>query len=113
MSWPSTSWSKPAEVLELLTDVAQIADLAGEAIELLLVCVNEADEVAQLFGACEERCFPNFALVALAVAKNGKNGVGLLLILEAPCNAGSGRNALTQRTGSHINAGGELFFCGI
>ena len=57
---------------------------------------------------CEHRRLPDLAFLALAVAEYGINAVILLIDLRGERHTASGGNALSERTGAHIDARSTL-----
>ena len=96
------------ERAELLVNRFRTADLFDRAVDLQAVVVHDQAQVIQLLMACEHRGLPNLTFFDLAVAEHGIHAVILAVELSGERDPAGSGNALSKRSGAHINTGDRL-----
>ena len=85
-------------------------NIAGAAVDLQAVDVHDGAEVIELILGSGHEGFPNLTFGHFAVAQDGIDAVILVLYLTGQSHADSNGDALTQRTGGHIDTVDMLHF---
>ena len=96
-----------AEALGLFDKAAVVENVGGGAVQLVAVVIEDIDDVVQLVGIGEMQSLPDLALVGLAVADDAENVVVPPVDPVGQRRAGGRGDALAQRAGGQIHAGGE------
>ena len=82
-------------------------DLAGPAELLQLVVVDDGDDVVEAVAGSDVCAFPNDALVAFAVTEHDVGREVAAFGTGAEGDAESSGESESQRTGRHVDAGGD------
>ena len=82
--------------------------LGNGAVDLQAVPVEDSNEVIKLVVGGEHCRLPNLSLLALTVAKDGVDAVGVTVNLCRQGHTAGGGEAETERAGGHIDAGNAL-----
>ena len=102
-------YNGPHEGLELGFEVAEVHDLLGGAVDLLVVVVDGGDEVVNVFGSGKHDGFPNLAFLQLAVAVESIDKVAVAGHLFAEGGADAYAHALSEGAAGHADAGQPVF----
>jgi hypothetical protein len=95
----------PAEGFQLGRQRFEIGDLAGGAIGLHAVDIDNGDQVVEPEMGSRQDSLPDRSLVEFAIGKQGVDPAGRLLGLEAEAFANRNRQAKAQRPARHFHAG--------
>ena len=98
----------PAEGGPLVAQRRDVVDLRNGVVDLQLVVVGKADEVGKALGGGEHGRLPDLAFLRLAVADERVDRRAVVLKLRAERNAHGAGEALAERAGGHVDAGGEV-----
>ena len=98
----------PAERLVFFIKRRGIQHLAYVTVDLETVEVKEKREVIELVVRSEHSCFPDLTFFRFTVSRHAVNACGIALALQLLCDAAGSGNALTERTGGHIDSGNRF-----
>ena len=96
--------NRPHEGLELGFEVAEIHDLLGGAVDLLMIVVDGGNEVVDVFGTGKHDGFPYLAFLQLAVAVEGVDEVVVAGHLFAEGGTDAYAHALSKGAAGHADA---------
>lgn len=103
----------PHKGLKFGTEVAEVHDLHGGTVDLLVVVVDGGDEVVDMLGTGEHDGFPDLSFLQLAVAVEGVYKVAVACHLFAKGSTDADAHALAKRAASHADAGEAVFGGGV
>ena len=85
-----------AEGCRLCAQVDMRHDLIAGTIELETIIIYHHDEIVKLISICTHHCFPDYALVHLAVTEEREHAVILMVALTCKSHADSARSSLPE-----------------
>ena len=95
----------PAESTPFCTEILKLKRLFTEIETLHMVMIHDSDKVFKSVLISKQGCFPNRALVTLAVAEHGENPMVFTVLLCRQSHTGRCGKAVTQRARREIHAG--------
>ncbi len=95
----------PAERAPLCAEILQLQRLFAGIEALHMVMVDDSDQIFEPVLVGKQRCLPDRAFVALAVAQYGKHPVMLAVLLRGQCHPGRGAETVAQGAGGKVHAG--------
>lgn len=101
-----------AEGCRLCAQVDMRHDLIAGTIELETIIIYHHDEIVKLISICTHHCFPDYALVHLAVAEEREHAIVLMVALTCKSHADSTRSSLPEREPVEISMPGHLSMLG-
>ena len=98
----------PLKGAELVSERHGRVDLIDRAVNLQAVVVDDGNKIVERMVAGKHGRLPHLALLALTVAQQRVDTVAVAPVLSGKRHSNCSRDALTERSGGHIDARGVV-----